>query len=181
MVESSTRRPRPVSTPVCSTTWRTASKIRRGRAEWRMRLRQYTSTVGWKPSSSRCSPQATFQAMSRRNALMPPGRSGPPGPAAPSPWRLPRRAPTDARHPGGPHRRTARVGTAGGGGRRGRRAPTRRGSGGDTRSPRPAGRHQLRGVGSACLEVCFVSGQRREPPDRHIQQDRPNHAPSADS
>jgi hypothetical protein len=31
-----------------------------------MRLRQYTSTVGWKPSSSRRSPQATFQAMSRR-------------------------------------------------------------------------------------------------------------------
>ena len=46
MVESSTRRPRPVSTPVASTTWRTASKIRRGRAERRIRLRQYTSTVG---------------------------------------------------------------------------------------------------------------------------------------
>jgi hypothetical protein len=35
-----------------------------------MRLRQYTSTVGWKPSSSRRSPQAIFQAMSRRSALM---------------------------------------------------------------------------------------------------------------
>jgi hypothetical protein len=34
-----------------------------------MRLRQYTSTVGWKPSSSSRSPQATFQAMSRRSAL----------------------------------------------------------------------------------------------------------------
>ncbi len=38
--------------PVCSTTWRTASKIRLGRCEVRMRLRQYTSTVGWNPSSS---------------------------------------------------------------------------------------------------------------------------------
>jgi hypothetical protein len=70
MVESSTRRPRPRSTPVASTTWRTASKIRRGLDEARMRLRQDTSTVGWKPSSSRRSPQATFQAMSRRNALI---------------------------------------------------------------------------------------------------------------
>jgi hypothetical protein len=69
-VESSTRRPRPLSTPVASTTWRTASKIRRGRSEARSRARQYTSTVGWKPSSSRRSPQATFQAMSRRSALM---------------------------------------------------------------------------------------------------------------
>ena len=69
VVESSTRRPRPLSTPVASTTCRTASKIRRGLDEVRMRLRQYTSTVGWKPSSSRRSPQATFQAMSRRNAL----------------------------------------------------------------------------------------------------------------
>jgi len=34
-----------------------------------MRLRQYTSTVGWNPSSSNRSPQATFQAMSRRSAL----------------------------------------------------------------------------------------------------------------
>jgi hypothetical protein len=56
--------------PVASTTWRTASKIRRGRVERRIRLRQYTSTVGWNPSSSNRSPQATFQAISRRNALM---------------------------------------------------------------------------------------------------------------
>ena len=35
-----------------------------------MRLRQYTSTVGWKPSSSRRNPQATFQTISRRSALM---------------------------------------------------------------------------------------------------------------
>jgi hypothetical protein len=55
-----------VSTPVCSTTWRTASKIRRGRSEARSRLRQYTSTVGWNPSSSNRSPQAT----SRRNAVI---------------------------------------------------------------------------------------------------------------
>ena len=68
-VESSTRRPRPVNTPVDSTTWPTASKTRRGRADARSRLRQYTSTVGWNPSSSRRSPQATFQAMSRRSAL----------------------------------------------------------------------------------------------------------------
>jgi len=69
MVESSTRRPRPVSTPVASSTWRTASKLRRGRPEARSRARQYTNTVGWKPSSSRRSPQATFQAISRRSAL----------------------------------------------------------------------------------------------------------------
>jgi hypothetical protein len=69
MVESSTRRRRPESTPVAATTWRTASKIRRGRSEARMRWRQYTSTVGWNPSSSSRSPQATFQAMSRRSAL----------------------------------------------------------------------------------------------------------------
>ena len=59
-VESSTRRRRPASTPVASTTSRTASKTRRGRCERRIRLRQYTSTVGWNPSSSNRSPQATF-------------------------------------------------------------------------------------------------------------------------
>jgi hypothetical protein len=69
-VESSTRRHRPANTPVASTTSRTTSKIRRGRAEVRSRARQYTSTVGWNPSSSSRSPQATFQAMSRRSALM---------------------------------------------------------------------------------------------------------------
>jgi hypothetical protein len=69
-VESSTRRPRPLSTPVWSTTWRTAAKIRRGRSEARSRARQYTRTVGWNPSSSSRSPQATFPAMSRRNALI---------------------------------------------------------------------------------------------------------------
>jgi hypothetical protein len=61
---------RPLSTPVCSTTWRTASKIRRGRFEARRHARQYTGTVGWNPSSSSRSPQATFQAISRRNALI---------------------------------------------------------------------------------------------------------------
>jgi len=45
------------------------SKTRRGRCERLIRLRQYTSTVGWNPSSSNRSPQATFQAMSRRSAL----------------------------------------------------------------------------------------------------------------
>jgi len=69
IVESSPADPDPQH-PVASTTWRTASKIRRGRSEDRRRLRQDTSTVGWKPSSSRRSPQATFQAMSRRNALI---------------------------------------------------------------------------------------------------------------
>jgi hypothetical protein len=59
-VESSTRRRRPASTPVASTISRTASKTRRGRCERRIRLRQYTSTVGWNPSSSNRSPQATF-------------------------------------------------------------------------------------------------------------------------
>jgi hypothetical protein len=39
MVESSTRRRRPASTPVASTTWRMASKTRRGRSEARSRLR----------------------------------------------------------------------------------------------------------------------------------------------
>jgi hypothetical protein len=34
-----------------------------------MRLRQYASTVGWNPSSSSGSPQAIFQAMSRRSEL----------------------------------------------------------------------------------------------------------------
>jgi DNA invertase Pin-like site-specific DNA recombinase len=46
IVESSTRRPRPLSTPVASTTWPTASKSRRGRSEARSRARQDTSTVG---------------------------------------------------------------------------------------------------------------------------------------
>jgi hypothetical protein len=78
MVESSSRRPRPLSTSVASTTWRTASKIRLGRDEARIRLRQYTSTVGWKHSSSRRSPQATFQAISRRSAL-----TAPPIPTSP--------------------------------------------------------------------------------------------------
>jgi hypothetical protein len=45
-------------------------KDARGRGEVRMRLRQYTSTVGWKPSSSRRNPQATFQTISRHSALM---------------------------------------------------------------------------------------------------------------
>ena len=69
MAESNTRRRRPASTPVACTTWSTASKIRLGRCERRMRLRQYASTVGWNPSPSSRSPQATFQAMSRRSAL----------------------------------------------------------------------------------------------------------------
>ncbi len=78
IVESNTRRRRPASTAVAAT-----SKTRRGRCERLIRLRQYTSTVGWNPSSSNRSPQATFQAMSRRSALTPPGRSSPPTPAAP--------------------------------------------------------------------------------------------------
>jgi hypothetical protein len=47
--------------------------------EVRMRLRQYTSTVGWKPSSSRRNPQATFQTISRRSALMASRSLGPSG------------------------------------------------------------------------------------------------------
>jgi hypothetical protein len=61
-VESSTRWRRPASTPVASTTSRTASKTRRGRCERRIRLRQYTSP--WdgtprRPTAARRRPSST--------------------------------------------------------------------------------------------------------------------------
>ena len=66
-VESSARRLRLAMTPDSFTTSRTASNIRSGRSEARSLLRQRTSTVGWKPSSSRARPAATFQAMEVRS------------------------------------------------------------------------------------------------------------------
>ena len=50
-----------VNTPVCATTWRTASKIRCGAAEERSLLRDNVGTVGWNPSLPNASPAATFQ------------------------------------------------------------------------------------------------------------------------
>ena len=46
-VESNARRVFPVSTPVCATTARTASKIRFGRSDAASRRRQYVNVVGW--------------------------------------------------------------------------------------------------------------------------------------
>jgi hypothetical protein len=62
-VESNARRWRPARTPVACTTWRTAAKIRSGRAEARNRARHKVSTVEWNPGSVNPSPQATFQPM----------------------------------------------------------------------------------------------------------------------
>ena len=68
MVESTARRRRPFSTPVCSTILRTASLTRCGRSERAIRRRQYTSDDGSNPASSTASPQATFQRTSNRTA-----------------------------------------------------------------------------------------------------------------
>jgi hypothetical protein len=78
MVESSTRRPRPASTPVASAPWRTAPKIRLGRGEARRRARQYTSTVGGTPRR----PGAARRRPSRRCRAA--TRCWPPGPDRPS-------------------------------------------------------------------------------------------------
>jgi hypothetical protein len=68
--ESNARRVLPVNTPVAATTTRTASKIRSGRSEARSRFRNTVNVVGWKPSWSIGSPQATFQRMSQRSACI---------------------------------------------------------------------------------------------------------------
>ncbi len=68
IVESTARRRRPFSTPVCSITFLTASLTRCGRCERAIRRRQYTRDDGSKPSSPAASPQATFQRTSNRTA-----------------------------------------------------------------------------------------------------------------
>jgi hypothetical protein len=68
IVESTARRRRPVSTPVCSTTFRTASLIRCGRPGFAIRRRQYTSVDGSNPGSSSGAPIATFHRTSNRTA-----------------------------------------------------------------------------------------------------------------
>ena len=68
ITESSARIVFPCSTPVWATTDRTASKIRSGRPEAASRRRQYVSVVGWNPSWSSGSPQATFHRISQRTA-----------------------------------------------------------------------------------------------------------------
>ena len=49
IVESTARRRRPFSTPVCATTLATASLIRCGRSDLASRRRQYTSVEGSNP------------------------------------------------------------------------------------------------------------------------------------
>ena len=68
MVESTARRRRPRSTPVASTTCRTASLMRCGRSERASRRRQYVNVDGWNPASSNANPQATFHRRSQRAA-----------------------------------------------------------------------------------------------------------------
>ena len=68
IVESTARRRRPVTTPVCSTTLRTASLTRCGRADFASRLRQYTNDDGSNPGSSRLAPMATFHRTSNFTA-----------------------------------------------------------------------------------------------------------------
>ena len=68
IVESTARRRRPFSTPVCSTTILTASLIRCGRSDLAIRLRQYTSVDGSNPGSSSAAPHAAFHRTSNRTA-----------------------------------------------------------------------------------------------------------------
>ena len=68
IVESTARRRRPASTPVCSTISRIASLTRCGRPDLAIRPRQYTSEDGSNPASSIASPQATFHRTSNRTA-----------------------------------------------------------------------------------------------------------------
>ena len=68
IVESTARRRRPFSTPVCSTISRIASLTRCGRSDFAIRPRQYTSEDGSNPASSIASPQATFHRTSNRTA-----------------------------------------------------------------------------------------------------------------
>jgi hypothetical protein len=63
-VESTHRLRRPRKIPVCAITSATASKTRSGRSEAAIRLRQYTSVDGSKPTWSSDRPHATFHRMS---------------------------------------------------------------------------------------------------------------------
>jgi hypothetical protein len=133
---------------------------------------------GWNPSSSSRSPQATFQAISRRSALIA-SRSDRPSRACSTITVAITCAGTDGcRHPGGRYRQTAQAGTGAGGGRLGRRTPTRRGSGGGTRSPRPAG-HRVGDWQGSCRAVCPLAAPSAN--DRIGTANRPNHAHSAAS
>jgi hypothetical protein len=68
IVESSTRRVRPASTPVAATTSRTASKIRFGRFEAASRRRHQASTVGWNAGCPIGQPTAAFHRRSNVSA-----------------------------------------------------------------------------------------------------------------
>jgi hypothetical protein len=138
---------------------------------------------GWTPSSPSRSPQAIFQAMSRRSELAASRSLKPPAPAAPGRWRPPRLGPMGGPDLDGSDPRTSRAGTAGGGGRQERQTATGRGPGGGTRWPRPAG---IAGMACRAHEPGSVAaaGSQREPPDRPDQPDRQqgrNHAQSAGS
>ncbi len=68
IVESTARRRRPFSTPVCSITVFTASLTRCGRPDFAIRRRQYTSEEGSNPASASDAPMATFHRTSKRTA-----------------------------------------------------------------------------------------------------------------
>ncbi len=68
IVESTARRRRPLSTPVSSITFLTASFTRCGRFDFAIRFRQYTSDDGSNPASASDNPVATFHRTSNRTA-----------------------------------------------------------------------------------------------------------------
>ena len=68
MAGSAARRRRPFKTRFCSTILRTASLTRRGRTDFAIRFRQYTSDDGLNPGSSRLAPMATFHRTSNFTA-----------------------------------------------------------------------------------------------------------------
>ena len=68
MVESTARRRRPLSTPVSSITFLTASLTRCGRSDFASLLRQYTRVDGSNPGSSSAAPIAAFPRTSNRTA-----------------------------------------------------------------------------------------------------------------
>jgi hypothetical protein len=67
-IVQSTAAPPPFSTPVCSTTFVTASLIRCGRSDFAIRFRQYTSHDGSNTGSSRPAPIAALHRASNRTA-----------------------------------------------------------------------------------------------------------------